>query len=263
MDPAESTLRLGIFLAAFGAMALWEGLAPARAAGPRRRRWTANLGLAFVDALVVRLLLPGSTIAVALLAGREGWGLLNRADLPAPVAWLAALLLLDLAMYLQHALFHSVPVLARLHAVHHADPEFDVTTGLRFHPLEIVLSALVKLAAVAALGPPVAAVVAFEVLLNAAAMFNHANASLPARLEPWARRLLVTPDMHRIHHSVVERERNSNYGAILSVWDRMLGSYTASAAQLRIGLPGWNDERTIASLRGLLGMPFRRPRPSP
>lgn len=259
MDDAESILRLAAFGGVFAAMALWERFAPARAARlPRRARWSANLGLALVDVLLVRLVLPGAVVAVAVLAQREGWGLLHGVRLPAPLAWAVALLLLDLGMYLQHALFHTVPALARLHAVHHADPEFDFTTGLRFHPLEILLSTLFKLAAVAALGAPVGAVVAFEVLLNAAAMFNHANASLPRRLEPWARRLLVTPDMHRIHHSVVESERNSNYGAILSVWDRALGSYTRAAPGLQIGLPGWRDEKTVATLAGVLRMPFRR-----
>lgn len=258
-ESSEFSLRLAAFAAVFCAMALWEWLAPARPVRvARARRWSANLGLALVDALVVRLALPGATVAVAVVAEHEGWGLLQRFALPAPLAWAAALLLLDLVLYLQHALFHAVPVLARLHGVHHADPEFDFTTGLRFHPLEILLSTLIKLAAVAALGAPVAAVVAFEILLNAAAMFNHANASLPRRLEPWARWIVVTPDMHRIHHSMVERERNSNYGAILSVWDRALGSYTRSAPALQIGLPGWRDERAIATLAGVLRMPFRR-----
>jgi len=169
----------------------------------------------------------------------------------------AAVVLLDLTIYLQHVLFHSVPLLVRLHSVHHADPDFDLTTGIRFHPLEILISALIKLAAVAALGAPVVAVLAFELLLNATAMFNHANASLPSWLEPWVRRVLVTPDMHRIHHSVIEAERNSNYGFCLSIWDRMLGTYTAApAGDLDIGLAAWRDPRSIATLPGTLGMPF-------
>ena len=164
----------------------------------------------------------------------------------------------DLVVYLQHVLFHSIPALSRLHSVHHADSDFDLTTGVRFHPLEIVLSSLIKLAAVAALGAPVLAVLIFELLINATAMFNHANVSLPGGLEPWVRRALVTPDMHRIHHSVIEVERNSNYGFCLSIWDRLLGTYTpAPRGDLDIGLLAWRDKRIVATLPGLLGMPFR------
>ena len=170
----------------------------------------------------------------------------------------AAVILFDLVVYLQHVLFHSVPLLARLHAVHHADPDFDLTTGVRFHPLEILLSALIKLGAVAALGAPALAVLVFEVVLNVTAMFNHANAALPAWLEPWARRVLVTPDMHRIHHSVIEAERNSNYGFCLSLWDRLLGTYTPGLThELDIGLEAWRDRRVVATLPGVLSMPFK------
>lgn len=254
----EIALRGGVFLAVFAALALWEHLAPARALKlSRRQRWGANLGLALVSTLVVRVLVPGSAIALAVIASTEGWGLFNRSGLPAWLALFVSVVALDLIVYLQHVLFHSVPLLSRLHAVHHADPDFDLTTGIRFHPLEILISALAKLAAVAALGAPVAAVLVFEVLLNATAMFNHANASLPRWLEPWVRRLVVTPDMHRIHHSVVEVERNSNYGFCLSAWDRLLGTYTpAPRGELELGLTDWRDPRTIATLPGVLRMPF-------
>ena len=257
----ELWLRLGAFLGVFAALAVWERLAPARASRlSRRQRWAANLGLAAVSTLVVRFLVPASAIAVALLAEQEGWGLLNRVGAPAWLAVAAGMVLLDLAVYLQHVLFHSVPLLSRLHAVHHADPDFDLTTGIRFHPLEILLSAFVKLAVVAALGVPVAAVLAFEVLLNATAMFNHANVSLPAWLEPWVRRVLVTPDMHRVHHSVLEAERNSNYGFCLSLWDRLLGTYTpAPRGELDLGLADWRDKDTIATFGGVLRMPFLAP----
>jgi sterol desaturase/sphingolipid hydroxylase (fatty acid hydroxylase superfamily) len=259
---AELALRLGVFLAVFAALALWEWAAPVRAPRlTRLLRWRANLGLAVVNTVVLRIALPGSALAFAALAADEGWGLLNRAGLPAWLTVLAGAVLLDLVIYFQHVLFHSVPALARLHAVHHADPDFDLTTGIRFHPLEIFLSALIKFAAIAALGAPVLAVLIFEVLLNASAMFNHANASLPAWLEPWVRRVLVTPDMHRTHHSVIELERNSNYGFCLSVWDRWLGTYTPSpAGQLDIGLPAWRDPGSIATLSGVLRMPFRNQR---
>ena len=254
----ELALRAGVFLGVFAALAFWERLAPARALTvPRRQRWGANLGLALVSTLVVRVIVPGSALALALVASDEGWGLFSRLALPAWLAVGASIVLLDLTVYLQHVLFHSVPLLTRLHAVHHADPDFDLTTGIRFHPLEILISALIKLAAVAALGAPVLAVLAFEVLLNATAMFNHANASLPRWLEPLVRRLLVTPDMHRVHHSVIEAERNSNYGFGLSLWDRMLGTYTAAPrGELQLGLAEWRDRSTIATLRGVLGMPF-------
>jgi sterol desaturase/sphingolipid hydroxylase (fatty acid hydroxylase superfamily) len=259
---AELALRLGVFVAVFAALALWERAAPVRAPRlTRLLRWRANLGLAVVNTVVLRIALPGSALAFAALAADEGWGLLNRAGLPAWLAVLAGAVLLDLVIYFQHVLFHSVPVLARLHAVHHADPDFDLTTGIRFHPLEILLSTLIKFAAIAALGAPVLAVLIFEVLLNASAMFNHANVSLPAWLEPWVRRVLVTPDMHRTHHSVIELERNSNYGFCLSVWDRWLGTYTPSpAGRLDIGLPGWRDPGSIATLGGVLRMPFRNQR---
>jgi sterol desaturase/sphingolipid hydroxylase (fatty acid hydroxylase superfamily) len=254
----ELSLRLGAFLSVFALMAGWELAAPARARRlPRLARWRANLGLAALNSLLLRGALPGSAIALAVLAQDGGWGLLNRLPQPGWVAVLLGVLLLDLVIYFQHVLFHAVPALARLHAVHHADPDFDLTTGIRFHPLEILLSALIKFAAVVALGAPVLAVLVFEVLLNGTAMFNHANVALPAWLEPWVRRVLVTPDMHRIHHSVIESERNSNYGFCLSVWDRLLGTYTrAPRGELDIGLSNWRDPRSVATFRGVLELPF-------
>lgn len=259
---AEMVLRLGIFLAVFLALAAWEWAAPARTARlSRSLRWRANLGLAVLNTLLLRVALPGSALALAALAADERWGLLNRFSLPDWLAVAAGVLLLDLTIYFQHVLFHSVPLLARLHSVHHADPDFDLTTGIRFHPLEIALSTAIKFAAIAALGAPVLAVLVFEVLLNATALFNHANVSLPARLEPWVRGFLVTPDMHRTHHSVVESERNSNYGFCLSIWDRMLGSYTpAPRGELDIGLAAWRDTARVATLRGTLELPFLRER---
>lgn len=251
-------VRLGAFLSVFALMAAWEWAAPARARRlSRAARWSANLGLVAFNSVLLRALLPTSAIVLAAFAQASGWGLLNQSALPGWAAVLLAVLLLDLAIYFQHVLFHAVPVLARLHAVHHADPDFDLTTGIRFHPLEMLLSALIKFAAVVALGAPVLAVLIFEVLLNGTAMFNHANVALPAWLEPWVRRVLVTPDMHRIHHSVIEAERNSNYGFCLSLWDRLLGSYTpAPRGELDIGLPAWRDPAAVATFTGVLGMPF-------
>lgn len=253
-------VRLGAFMAVFVAMALWEAAAPARVRTlTRSKRWSANLGLAVGNTLVARVVLPITAFALAALGAREGWGLLNRIELPMWFEIVLAVVALDLVVYFQHVLFHAVPMLARLHAVHHADPDFDLTTGIRFHPIEIVLSALIKLAAVAAIGASPVAVLIFEVLLNGTAMFNHANASLPAGMERFVRTFLVTPDMHRIHHSVVEAERNSNYGFCLSAWDRLFGTYTpAPSGPLEIGLANWQDPEIIATFSGAIGMPFRR-----
>jgi sterol desaturase/sphingolipid hydroxylase (fatty acid hydroxylase superfamily) len=256
---AELAVRLGAFLGVFALMAVWELAAPARAPRlPRWQRWRANLGLAVLNTLVQRLALPTSAIALAAHAEANGWGLLHRLEVPAWAAVALGVLLLDLAIYCQHVLFHAVPALARLHAVHHADPDFDLTTGIRFHPVEMLLSALIKFGAVLALGAPVLAVLVFEVLLNATAMFNHANVRLPAGLEPWVRGVLVTPDMHRIHHSVLQAERDSNYGFCLSVWDRLLGTYTtAPRGELDIGLAAWREPALVATLGGVLRLPFR------
>src|SRR3546814_8528775 len=202
----------------------------AEAALPRRRReiprltrWSGNLGVVAVDTLLLRLAFPVVAVGFAALAEQRGWGLLNNVDAPAWLAFLASLLVLDLAIYLQHVMFHAVPALWRLHRMHHADLELDVTTGLRFHPVEILLSMGIKIGVVAALGPPAAAVLVFEVLLNATSMFNHANLRLPLGLDRVLRWLVVTPDMHRVHHSIRPEETNSNFGFNLPWWDRLLG----------------------------------------
>lgn len=254
----ELGLRLGTFVSVFALMAAWELASPARAPRlGRLRRWRTNLGLAALNVLVLRLALPGTTLIAASVAQAHGWGLVNGMRLSGLPGVLVAIVLLDLALFLQHVLFHNVPALARVHAVHHADLDFDVTTGLRFHPVEIMISALIRFAAVVVLGAPVAAVLVFEVLLNATSMFNHSNVSLPGWLEHRIRWILVTPDMHRIHHSVAKSERNSNFGFCLPIWDRLLGTYTATAAGvLDIGLSAWRDPATVASLGGVLRMPF-------
>ena len=223
---AEAWIRLAVFAAVFAAVALWEYAAPRRrAAYARRERWPHNLGLLVVDALAVRILAPGAVIAVALAAEARGWGLLNAAGVPSWLGFLLAIVALDLLVYFQHVMFHAVPTLWRLHRVHHADQDFDVTTGTRFHPIEILISVVIKCAAVAAIGAPALAVLVFEVLLNATAMFNHANASLPSPAERWVRRLIVTPDMHRVHHSVLYDESSSNFGFNLPWWDHLFGTY--------------------------------------
>ncbi len=237
----EPTVRLGAFAGVFLLVAVWEVLAARRRlTQSKARRWAANLGLVVLNTVVLRLLFPTAAVGAAAFAATRGWGGLALVELPVAVEVLLAVVVLDLAIYLQHVMFHAVPRLWRLHLVHHADPDFDVTTGARFHPVEILLSMGIKLALVVALGPPVVAVLLFEVLLNATAMFNHGNVRLPRALDRVLRWLVVTPDMHRVHHSVLVAEANSNFGFNLPWWDRLLGTYTDQPAaghqEMRIGL---------------------------
>ena len=224
----EPTIRLGFFFGVFSLMAAWELLAPRRALTlPRHFRWPGNIGIVFLNTLVLRLLMPVTTVGLALKAESAHWGLLHITQLPSWLSVVIAVIVLDLAIYLQHVMFHAVPLFWRLHRMHHADQGFDVTTGSRFHSLEIILSMVIKLLLIAALGPPAVAVLIFEVLLNAMAMFNHANIRLPLAVDRWLRSIIVTPDMHRVHHSVHVDEANSNFGFNLSLWDRCLGTYRA------------------------------------
>jgi sterol desaturase/sphingolipid hydroxylase (fatty acid hydroxylase superfamily) len=257
----EAFIRLAAFAGVFAAIALWELTAPRRKTlYTRRARWPHNLGLLLVDVAAVRLLAPGAVIGVALAAEDRGWGFLNALSLPWWAALPVAVVLLDLVIYFQHVMFHAVPTLWRLHRVHHADQDFDVTTATRFHPIEILISTVIKCAAVAAIGAPAAAVLAFEVLLNATSMFNHANASLSGRADRWLRWLVVTPDMHRVHHSVLYDETSSNFGFNLPWWDRLFGTYRA---QPRLGhdamMIGVDAFRSSADLRldHLLVQPFQ------
>ncbi len=257
----EPLIRLGAFLAVFLAIAAWEALAPRRQQTfARSARWPANFGLLLIDTAVLRIVAPGAAIAVALAGEARGWGLVNALALPAWSAIPLAVVLLDLAIYFQHVTFHAVPTLWRLHRVHHADLDFDVTTGTRFHPIEILISTAIKCAAVAAIGAPAVAVLVFEVVLNATAMFNHANARLPEPIDRWLRWIVVTPDMHRVHHSILYNETNSNFGFNLPWWDRLFGTYRAQPAAgheaMTIGVDAF---RTRADLRldRLLLQPFR------
>jgi sterol desaturase/sphingolipid hydroxylase (fatty acid hydroxylase superfamily) len=264
MSPqAEIAVRLGIAATLFAALALWEWRAPRRRlAVGRRGRWFGNLGILAVDLVAVRLLVPTAAVGVALLAAERGWGLLPALGAPYWPAAILSVIALDLTIWAQHYVFHHVPVLWRLHRVHHADIEIDVSTGVRFHPLEIVVSLMIKMAAVAALGAPAAAVVAFEVLLNATSMFNHSNVALPAWAEPLARWLIVTPQMHEVHHSAERAETDSNFGFNLPWWDRLFGTYRAKPAagdDVVIGLPVFRDAHERKLLR-LLTQPFRRER---
>ncbi|MFO1423682.1 MAG: sterol desaturase family protein [Candidatus Competibacteraceae bacterium] len=262
----ESAIRLGCFLAVLVLMMGWEWRQPRRLLSlPRARRWPANLGVVAVDTVVLRLVFPVLAVGAAGLAEAKGRGLFPALDAPFGLAFVASLLLLDLTIYAQHVLFHKLPLLWRLHRMHHTDLDFDVTTALRFHPLEIVLSMLIKLAAVVSLGAPPVAVMLFEVILNATAMFNHGNVRLPERWDRALRWLVVTPDMHRVHHSVRPEETDSNFGFNLPWWDRLFGTYQDQPrdghAGMTIGLEYFRDQRAT-TLTGLLLQPFLNERRS-
>ncbi len=260
----EPTIRLVAFGAVFALMACWEVAAPRRARlHTRAKRWTANLGLVALNTVLLRLLFPLAAVGFAAYAAKHDWGLLNNIDLPGWLAVVLAVVAMDFAIWLQHVMVHAVPVLWRLHQVHHADPDYDVTTGARFHPLEIILSMLIKFAVIAVLGAPAAAVLVFEVLLNATAMFNHGNIRLPAGVDGGLRLLLVTPDMHRVHHSIDHAEANSNFGFNLSIWDRLFGTYRPAARlpqeSMEIGVAGLTGDPRCVSLGGMLVIPFVNP----
>jgi len=260
---AEPMIRLAAFLGVLIAMALWEVAAPRRRREiPRVMRWTNNIALVVVDTLVLRLTFPIIAVGLAILAEERSWGLFNNIEVPFAVSLIASMLVLDFAIYLQHVMFHAVPALWRLHRMHHADLDFDATTGLRFHPIEILISMGIKLAVVAALGPPAVAVLLFEVILNATAMFNHANVDLPRPVDRILRWIVVTPDMHRVHHSIDPRETNSNYGFNLPWWDRMMGTYIAQPAKGHKGMTiGIEQFRTRGDLwlHRMLIQPLRGP----
>jgi sterol desaturase/sphingolipid hydroxylase (fatty acid hydroxylase superfamily) len=256
----ETAIRLGAFLAVFIVLAVLEILAPRRPLlTSKARRWFANLTIVALNPLSVLLIFPVLPIGLALLTSEQGWGLLNQLAMPFWLKAACGVLLLDLTVYTQHVLHHAIPVLWRLHMVHHADLDFDMTTGLRFHPIEIVVSMAIKLAAVAALGAPPSAVLIFEVALNATSMFNHSNIGIPQKIDRILRLLVVTPDMHRVHHSVIIRETNSNFGFNLPWWDRLFGTYKNQPdkghMEMTIGLTQFRDPWKL-SLPRLLILPF-------
>ncbi|MGC8536358.1 MAG: sterol desaturase family protein [Rhizomicrobium sp.] len=255
-------VRLIIFLGLLAGVAGWEMIAPRRRRMlSRKRRWPHNLGISVVNTLSLRVLLPAAAVGFAAWAEQKGWGLFNTMPLPLWLVVILSITLLDLTVYLQHVMFHALPLLWRVHRVHHTDMDFDVTTALRFHPVEIILSMMVKLAAIAILGAPAIAVLFFEIILNATAMFNHANASLPAAIEPIVRLLVVTPDFHRVHHSVIRAETNSNFGFNAPWWDWIFGTYraqpSAGHATMRIGLEEFRDPAQ-ERLDRLLLQPWRK-----
>ena len=263
MPSNEAAIRLGAFIAIFSAMALWEAALPLRLRSfSRFRRWPSNLGVVALNTALVRILLPATAVSLALAGQKRDWGLLNNLTVSPWIKILATVVLLDAAIYLQHVMFHAVPTLWRLHRMHHADLDFDVTTGARFHPIEIVLSMLIKFGVVAALGTPALGVLIFEVLLNATSMFNHGNVRIPVRLDRYLRLLVVTPDMHRVHHSILVDETNSNFGFNLPYWDRLLGTYRDQPAaghdRMTIGIDRFRDARELWLDRMLL-QPFRGP----
>lgn len=258
----ETSIRLGFFLGIFALVALWELARPRRRlTQPRWLRWYANLGIVAFNTALAWLLVPLAPIALAVLAENRGWGILNLVSLPFWLELLLALVVLDLVIYLQHVMFHAVPALWRLHRMHHADLDFDVTTGARFHPLEMLASVSIKMAAVVLVGPPAVAVLVFEILLNGTSMFNHGNVRLPARLDRALRWIIVTPDMHRVHHSDIPAETNRNFGFNLPWWDRLLGTYREQPSLghegMTIGLDAFREPGEL-HLHRMLAQPLRR-----
>jgi sterol desaturase/sphingolipid hydroxylase (fatty acid hydroxylase superfamily) len=258
----EPTIRLGFFLGIFAIVALWEVFAPRRALTVSKLlRWSSNLGLVVLNTVVLRLIFPLAAVGLAAFAAANGWGVLNHFEVPFWVAVPLAVIAMDFVIWLQHVMVHAVPALWRLHRVHHADLDYDLTTGARFHPLEIILSMLIKFATIVVLGPSVLAVVIFEVLLNGTAMFNHGNIRLPLAIDRVLRWFVVTPDMHRVHHSIEDDETNSNFGFNLPWWDRLFGTYRdqprAGHLGMTIGIRDFTDPRQVDRLDGMLLLPFR------
>ena len=257
----ELTIRLGAFFGVLVAVALAEIAFPRRRLTVSKpRRWASNLGIVFLNSALVRVLLPLTAAGFAVLAASRSWGVFNNFVAPTWFAVLASVVILDFAIYLQHVMFHAVPALWRLHRMHHADLDFDVTTGARFHPIEILLSMFIKFAVIAVIGAPAVAVIIFEVLLNATAMFNHGNLRLQAAFDRVLRLFIVTPDMHRVHHSIEDHETNSNFGFNLSLWDRLFGTYKAQPdaghEAMTIGIRDYRAPKIATDLPGMLILPF-------
>jgi sterol desaturase/sphingolipid hydroxylase (fatty acid hydroxylase superfamily) len=256
----EATLRSAAFFGALGVVALWEVLAPRRAlTASKPVRWFGNLTVSVLNTFLVRLVFPGLTVGMALLAGERGWGFFNAVALPYWVAFALALIVLDLVFYVEHRLLHRVPLLWRFHRMHHADPDYDLTTGLRFHPFESLVFNGTNMALVAVLGLPVGAVILFEVLAGAQSSLSHGNIRLTLSTDRALRLVLVTPDMHRVHHSTVPQETDSNFGNLLPLWDRLVGTYRAEPAAghegMQVGLGEFRDRRYLR-LHWMLALPF-------
>ncbi len=257
----ETLIRLGSFITLLLLFGLWEVVAPRRALTARKAiRWMSNIGLVVLSSVVIALIPALASMAMAHLAVEQQWGLFNHLNWPYALTFLLSVVALDFIIYLQHVMFHAVPVLWRLHRVHHSDVDLDASSGIRFHVVEIVLSMVLKLAAIATLGPPVLAVLVFEILLNGSALFNHANIRLPQKVDAVLRLLIVTPDMHRVHHSVIRQETDSNFGFNLAIWDRICGTYRAQPEKghegMTIGINAFREERD-QWLHHLLLQPLR------
>ncbi len=258
----ELVIRLSFFLGIFTLIVVWELIAPRRAlTQPRWLRWYSNIGVALLNTIVVRFLIPIAPVVLAVTTELRGWGALNFVTLPFWLDILISIVVLDLIIYLQHVMFHAVPALWRLHRMHHADLDFDVTTGARFHPGEIIVSTLIKFVAILIIGPPAVAVVIFEVLLNGSSLFNHGNLRLPLPLDRILRWIIVTPDMHRVHHSDVASETNSNFGFNLPYWDRLFGTYRDQPSRghesMTIGLNAFCESNDL-HLHKMLIQPLKR-----
>ena len=258
----EAQIRLIVFAGLFCTLALLEAWAPRREKKPvTTRRWMTNWAIVIIDSVLVRLLFKAAAVGGALWAADRGVGLFNIVSVPYWIAIAVSFIVLDFAVWLSHVASHKIPLFWRIHRMHHSDVDFDVTTAIRFHPIEIVLSMVWKYAVVVALGAPAAAVLLFEIVLNGGAMFNHSNWRLPLWVDRWLRLLVVTPDMHRVHHSIERREHDTNYGFNLSVWDRLFGTYTDQPelghTGMTIGLKPWQDERPTG-LSWSLMLPFRK-----
>jgi sterol desaturase/sphingolipid hydroxylase (fatty acid hydroxylase superfamily) len=262
----ETWIRLGIFMTVLAVMILWESLRPNRLSPVSKgKRWLSNFSMILLGAVVARLMIPAGLAAIAIYAQNNHIGLWNGISVSLWISVPISVVLFDCLIYWQHRLFHRIPLFWRIHRVHHADPHLDASTGLRFHPLEIALSLIVKIAAVLLLGTPVLAILIFEVLLNATSIFNHSNIKLPVKVDRLLRTLIVTQAMHRIHHSQVVRETDSNFGFNLSIWDRLFGSYIEEAKNgdegIKLGLKEYSSPKTNTSLKALLLMPFK-PKPN-
>ena len=256
----EPLIRLGFFFGILVIMFLWEMAAPRRPLSTSKiTRWISNLGMVMIDSITVRLIFPAALTGVTILAQQRGWGLFNQLELSDVSKIIFSVLILDLAIYLQHVMFHSAPLLWRLHMVHHSDMDIDVTTGVRFHPIEIMLSLGIKMMAVILIGAPPASVLIFEIILNGTSMFNHGNVRYYQWIESFLRLLVVTPEMHRVHHSTIRWETNSNLGFNFPWWDRLFGTYRDQPAkghlEMTIGLDQYKEPQKL-TLPWLIVLPF-------
>ncbi len=256
----EPQIRLGFSLCVFLFMAVWEVLSPRRALGSSKlTRWSSNIGLVLLNTVLLRIIFPAAAVGMAIVAEERGFGIVNNFDVPYWVAVICCVVFLDFAIYIQHVLFHAVPGFWRFHRMHHTDLDYDVTTGARFHPIEIIASMIIKLGVVSIIGAPPIAVLIFETLLNATAMFNHSNVFIPLMIDKTIRKMVVTPDMHRVHHSVISHETNSNFGFNLSIWDRAFGTYLDQPEKghgnMTIGIDQFRESRFLR-LHNMLLIPF-------